>query len=106
METNAMTKSNMNEQLVDDLRVVLEKAEELLKATEGGSSRKLEVAREKLMQGISTIRNAQSQIQEKAADALKATGRVVKEHPYETAGGGLAVILALLGAILWFQRSR
>ena len=99
-----MTRTDVTEQLVDDLKVVLERAEDLLETTGGGSGKKLEAARERLTNAISTLRAAESELQKKAVAALESSGRFVKEHPYETAGGGLALILALLGSYLWYQK--
>lgn len=101
-----MTKIDVTEKLVEDLKLVLENAEDLLQSTKGGSGKKFEAARDKFMDGISAIKDAQSKLKTKTSAALESSGRYVRQHPYETAGGGLAVMLAVAGAVLWYQRFR
>lgn len=99
-----MTKADVTEQLVDDLKAVLERAEELLESTNGGSGTRYEAAREKLVNGISAIRKAQSEVQKKASAALESSGRFIKEHPYQTAEAGV-LAAAFLAGVFWMWRN-
>lgn len=102
-----MSDKHASQQLVDDLKSVLHQAEDLMSATAGSRGEKLEAARRKLADGIASVRAQQERLQDKMSDALRASGRLVKEHPYETAaGGGLALALLVVGVLWLIQRSR
>jgi ElaB/YqjD/DUF883 family membrane-anchored ribosome-binding protein len=96
----------MNKQLVDDLKVVLQEAEELLAATAGASGNTLDAARRKLSDGVDLLRGECAHLQRKAAAAARASGQLVKEHPYETAGAGLTLMAIVAVAVWLWQRPR
>lgn len=95
----------MNQQLVDDLKVVLQRAEELLETTSDASGERLKAARRKLSKAVKSAGKEWSRLSDRAGDAVRASGQLVKEHPYESAGGGL-LLLALVVGVVWLLRSR
>lgn len=100
-----MANTYSHQTLVDDLKVVLEQAEDLLGTTAGVSNHKLESARRKLSNSVDGLRDKCGRLQRSTVDIARASGEYVKEHPYETAGASLA-LLALTAGVLWIWRWR
>ncbi|MCU0788077.1 MAG: DUF883 domain-containing protein [Verrucomicrobia bacterium] len=100
------TPRHIEQQLVDDLKVVLQQAEDLLESTTGASGKGLDKAREKLSASMDLLRQRWNQLSEGAADAARATGRVVRDHPVGATGSGLALLAALIGGFWLWQRLR
>lgn len=98
-----MRYQDLNQQLVDDLRVVLHRAEELLDDTANASGEKAHAARQKLGEASDALRDRWARLQDLTTEAARTSRRVAREHPYETVGTGLAV-LAVLGAALYLAR--
>lgn len=101
-----MGSKDITQQLVNDLKVVLERAEELLETTSDASGESLKAARRKLSKAVKSLGKEWSLLSERAADAARASGRMVKEHPYESAGGGLVLLAVVVGALWLWKRSR
>lgn len=101
-----MKSTQINERLIDDLKAVLQQAEELLEATSGSSGSGLDKAREKLGASVELLRNQWGELSDRAVDAARTSRRIVREHPYETAGGGLALVAAAVGLVWLWQRLR
>ena len=89
-------------QLMEDLRVVVEDAEALLKATTGQAGERVEGARKRAEE---TLRNArvrlaefEGEIEARAREAARSTDRYVHENPWNAIGvaAGVAFILGLL----------
>jgi ElaB/YqjD/DUF883 family membrane-anchored ribosome-binding protein len=96
-------KGAMNEvttdKLVNDLKVVVRDAEELLKATAGEMGDKAKVARERLSHALDNARKSCQNLEQRAMESAKATDEIVRQHPYETIGVALGVGL-LIGILL------
>jgi len=94
-----MTTSEANKRLADDFKLVMEDAEELLKATAGEAGEKIEEVRSRLTQAIESAKITCSRIQDKTAMAAKATDNVIREHPYQSIGAAFGVGL-LVGVLV------
>ncbi len=91
------------EKLVDDVKVVLQDADVLLRETAGQLGEKAKEARERLDRGVKIARErlfeVQKQSVEQAKVAAKATDEFVHDHPWQSVGVAFAVG-ALIGVIL------
>lgn len=96
----------MKQHLVDDIRSVLHQVDELLESTSDASGTSLDAARQRLSNGAENLRGQCRRLQREAGDTARATGRVIKEHPYETAGAGVAMLAIVAGALWLWQRCR
>ena len=92
---NAVTK----EKLVDDLRVVVADAEELLRATAGQAGDKIAAARERIQDSLAhakvRLAAAEEAIIERTKEAARATDEYVHENPWKAVG-----IAACVGVIV------
>jgi ElaB/YqjD/DUF883 family membrane-anchored ribosome-binding protein len=86
------------EKLLQDLREIVHEGEELLKAGMEDSSERSSVAREKLSAALEAAKETQHRIQQRAAEGVRATDRVIREHPYQSMGVAFGVGL-LIGVI-------
>lgn len=90
------------EKLVQDLRVVVADAEELLRATAGQAGEKVAVARERIQESLATAKArlavAQEELIERTKQAARATDEYVHENPWRAVGiaAGVGVIIGLL----------
>jgi len=91
------------EKLMDDLRVVVADAEELLKATANQTGERIAAARAKAGESLQAAKerlgSAQVAVVEKTKAAATATDNYVHVHPWQAVGIAAAVGL-LLGAII------
>lgn len=91
------------EKLMDDLRVVVADAEELLKATANQTGERIAAARAKVGESLQAAKNrlgnAQVVVVEKTKAVATATDEYVHVHPWQAVGIAAAVGL-LLGAII------
>jgi ElaB/YqjD/DUF883 family membrane-anchored ribosome-binding protein len=94
-----MTAEQGSENVVTNLRNVVEGAEEFLDATADQVGPKQSEARQRLIAALDSAKATCRRMQDNAATAAKATDRVVRDHPYETIGVAFGVGL-LLGAVL------
>ncbi len=89
-------------QLMEDLRVVVEDAEALLKATAGQAGEKVGQARERAEESVRQARERlgelEGEVRARARDAAKTTDRYVHENPWGAIGiaAGVGFMLGLL----------
>ncbi len=89
-------------QLMDDLRVVVDDAEALLKATAGQAGERVEQARHRAEESVKAARERLSELEGEVAlrarEAARSTDRYVHENPWGAIGiaAGVAFILGLL----------
>jgi len=89
-------------QLMEDLRVVVEDAEALLRATAGQAGEKVEQARHRAEESVKAARerlaDLQGEFTERAREAARTTDRYVHENPWGAIGmaAGIGFILGLL----------
>jgi ElaB/YqjD/DUF883 family membrane-anchored ribosome-binding protein len=89
-------------QLMEDLRVVVEDAEALLKATAGQAGEKVGQARQRAEESVRQARERlgelEGEVRARARDAAKTTDRYVHENPWGAIGiaAGVGFMLGLL----------
>lgn len=83
------------EKLMQDFRVVVSDAEELLRATAGVAGEKVSVARERIQENLAAAKarlaNAEEALLAKTGEAAKATDGYVHDNPWKAVGIGAAV---------------
>ena len=83
------------EKLMQDLRLVVSDAEELLRATAGVAGEKVSVARERIQENLAvakvSLANAEEALLAKTREAAKATDEYVHDNPWKAVGIGAAV---------------
>jgi len=90
------------EKLMQDLRVVLADAEELLRATAGQAGDKAAAARERIQESLVAAKErlvaAERAVVEKTKQAAKATDEYVHENPWKAVGiaAGVGLIVGML----------
>jgi ElaB/YqjD/DUF883 family membrane-anchored ribosome-binding protein len=99
METNDLV---TKDKLVNDLKVVISDAEELLRATAGQAGEKISVARLRIEESLADAKRRLGDVGlaagEQARVAARATDQFVHENPWQAVGIGaaLGVILGML----------
>ena len=95
-----MTTEQANERLKNDLKNVMQDAEELIKATAGQAGEKVTEVRNRLSAALETAKANYQRLGEKATAATKATDVTIREHPYESIGiaFGMGLLLGVLVA--------
>jgi ElaB/YqjD/DUF883 family membrane-anchored ribosome-binding protein len=89
-------------QLMEDLRVVVEDAEALLKATAGQAGEKVDQARQRAEESVRVARERlgelDGELRVRAREAARTTDRYVHENPWGAIGmaAGVGFILGLL----------
>ncbi len=89
-------------QLMEDLRVVVEDAETLLKATAGQAGEKVDQARHRAEESVKAARERlaelDGELRVRAREAARTTDRYVHENPWGAIGmaAGIGFILGLL----------
>ncbi len=90
------------ERLMQDLRVVVADAEELLRATAGQAGDKVASARERIQESLDVARerlaSAEQAVVEKTRQAAKATDEYVHENPWKSIGiaAGAGLLIGML----------
>ncbi|MDP2143289.1 MAG: DUF883 family protein [Gallionella sp.] len=90
------------EKLMQDLRVVVADAEELLRATAGQAGEKAAAARERIQESLVAAKErmvaAERAVVEKTKQAAKATDEYVHENPWKAVGiaAGAGLIIGML----------
>ncbi len=103
MESNG--RDNVRDRLLDDLRLVIKDAEDLLKSTGQQVDEGYKLARARFESSLSSARSGLSTLEERVAvsarDALETTDQYVQSHPWQSVGAG-----ALAGLVigLWLGR--
>ena len=91
-----------SEKLMQDMRVVVADAEDLLKATAGQTGERIEKVRARAEESLRTARNrlqiAGKAVQENAAEALHTVDDQVHENPWTAVGiaAGVGLVLGIL----------
>lgn len=103
MNTPEAVERVSKEKLMEDLKVVVTDAEELLKATASQTGERIAAARAKAEESLRVARvrlaDAQAALVEKTKIAAKATDEYVHENPWKAVGIA-AVAGLLLGALI------
>jgi ElaB/YqjD/DUF883 family membrane-anchored ribosome-binding protein len=90
------------EKLMQDLRVVVSDAEELLRATASQAGDKMSAARERIQDNLATAKEhlatAQQHVAAKAKQAARVTDEYVQENPWRAVGiaAGAGLIVGML----------
>jgi ElaB/YqjD/DUF883 family membrane-anchored ribosome-binding protein len=86
------------DKLVQDLKTVVNDAEELIKATAGEINDKTKEARQRLTATLESARASLTELEGKAVASARATDKLIREHPYPSIGVavGLGLLLGLL----------
>lgn len=90
------------EKLMQDLRVVVADAEELLRVTAGQAGEKVSAARERIQENLVAARmrlaSAQESVIAKTKQAAKATDEYVHESPWKAIGiaAGVSLVVGML----------
>lgn len=90
------------EKLMQDLRVVVADAEELLRATAGQAGDKAVAARERIQESLAHAKErmvaAEEAVVEKTKQAAKATDEYVHENPWKSVGiaAGVGLVIGML----------
>ncbi len=95
MSANEVSK----EKLVSDVKVVVQDAEDLLRATAGEVGEKAKEARVRLGAALESAKASCRKLEEKAVAGAKATDQLIREHPYESIGIGFGIGL-LIGLLI------
>jgi ElaB/YqjD/DUF883 family membrane-anchored ribosome-binding protein len=99
---NANMDEVTREKLVSDFKVVVEDAEELLRATASQAGEKVASARGRIQDSLRNAKEKLTQVEEAVVDktklAAKATDEYVHENPWKSVGiaGAVGVIIGLL----------
>jgi ElaB/YqjD/DUF883 family membrane-anchored ribosome-binding protein len=97
-----MNANKSTERLVGDLKAVARDTEDLLRASAGEVSEKAREARARLNSTLERAKESCARLEEKAVAGAKAADRVVRDHPYESAG--IAFGIGLLIGVLVTRR--
>lgn|SRR5574340_1425334 len=90
------------EKLMQDLRVVVSDAEELLRATAGQAGEKASAARERIQESLVSAKArliaAEEAVVAKTKQAAKATDEYVHENPWKAVGiaAGVGLVIGML----------
>ena len=90
------------EKLMQDLRMVVADAEELLRATAGQAGEKVSAARERIQENLAAAKvrlaAAQEAVADKARQAANATDEYVHDNPWKAVGigAGVGLIIGML----------
>lgn len=98
-----MTTSEANERLVNDVKLLMRDAEELLKATAGEAGEKLKEVRSRVAKAVESAKETCEDLQEATVKNVKkgakAVDETVRDHPYESIGIAFGVGL-LIGVLV------
>jgi len=101
MNTN-VTGEVSKEKLMEDLRVLVSDAEELLRATASQAGEKVSAARERIQDNLAAAKErlaiAQETVAEKTRQAARVTDEYVHENPWKAVGiaAGAGLIVGML----------
>lgn len=94
------------EDLVDDLKLVIKDAEELLRSTGKQVDEGYQVARARFESTLGNAKNSlyglEEQLSESAREALQQTDEYVKQHPWQSVGAGM--LAGLIAGLLLGRR--
>jgi ElaB/YqjD/DUF883 family membrane-anchored ribosome-binding protein len=92
------------EALVKDLKHISHDAEDLIKAAGSDVSETAREARQRLKTALESARESCCELQEKACRGARATDKLIRHNPYQTAGIACGVGL-LLGVLALARKS-
>ena len=97
-ETNTVEEEVTMGKLVQDFKVVVHDAENLIKATAGELGDKAREARGRLTASLESAKDSFYRLEDKALASAQATDRVIREHPYQSIGAafGLGLLIGVL----------
>ena len=101
-KTAGMEDEVSKEKLMQDMRVVVADAEELLRATAGQAGEKISAARERIQENLAAAKErlaaAQESMVAKTKQAAKATDEYVHENPWRAVGiaAGVGLVVGML----------
>jgi ElaB/YqjD/DUF883 family membrane-anchored ribosome-binding protein len=85
--TNELTEfQETKAQLIEDLKLVAEDAEELIRATGGELSGKTREIRERLKVVLEDAKEACGRLEDQAAAGVRAADRAIRDNPYTSIG--------------------
>lgn len=90
------------DKLVEDLKIVISDAEELLRATASQAGEKVTAARQKVQDSLhlakTELAGVQDEIIDKGMEAARATDQYVRDHPWHAVGVavGIGLVIGLL----------
>jgi ElaB/YqjD/DUF883 family membrane-anchored ribosome-binding protein len=94
-----MTAYHANQRLLQDLRLVMDDAQDLARATSGAASAKVLEVRDRVASALKSTKAACWRLRDGTTNAAKATDGMVRGHPYESLGIALGAGL-LMGALI------
>ncbi len=89
--------------LADDLRLVAEDTEELIKASGAELAEKTREVRERLKVALDDAKEACANLEERAGEGIKQADKVIRENPYRAIG--IAVGVGFLAGFLLKRKS-
>lgn len=95
METRTHSEKDHTQQAIEEVKTAARQAGEHLKA---GANELVEAGQESVRRLGKAWENAKNSIQEQAVTSVKATDRVIRDHPYESVGiaFGIGVLIGVL----------
>ena len=97
-----MSMDQGNERLAENLKAVVEGAEEVMNATAGQTGEKAKELRSRLASALESAKAAYQRAQDGTVAAARATDETIRHHPYESIG--IAFGLGLLVGVLVARR--
>ncbi len=100
METRSAEEiEHSTEKLLQDLKAVVHDGEELLRAGAQDLSERGMAARERLAAALEVAKETRRKLEERAVAGVRATDRVIREHPYQSIGVAFGVGM-LIGVLM------
>jgi len=89
---------NETDKLMKDLRLIVQDAEDLIRATAGEVNEKTRQARARLSQTLDKAKETAQDLQVRAVEKAQVADEIIREHPYESIGiaFGVGVLLGLI----------
>lgn len=88
---------------MEDLKLVAEDAEELIRATGGEVAERTRQARERLKTVLEDARETCAELEQQAEEGLRAADQAIRENPYRSIG--IAAGVGFLVGVLFKRRS-
>lgn len=94
------TTEQHTEQLVTDLKRIVQDSEQLLHATQDAVGDQAQDARRRLTDAMEAAKRTFRRLEEKAVEGAKAADRTIREHPYQSIGVafGIGLLIGVLAA--------
>ena len=87
------------EKIAQDLRTLMQDAEDLWRVTKDDLGERTKEARARLREALDKARTSAQELEDKAAAGARATDQLIREHPYESLGIAFGVGL-LIGVLV------